>query len=255
MGTDLRVGVELGSDSGGVGLARNGMALVPFSHASPFHNPKALRERLFVFDGLDAVTVRQEWVADGHGGTAIGFGAAVYEASFVLADFLVHRTALALGGKTVLELGSGVGLVSVIAARLGALRVLATDGDPKSVSLTRENLLRNGIDARATAAQLLWGHASNNVHGSFDVVLAADVVALPYKDDFEDLVKSLVLHTHAGSVLLLAHKPRGAVEELFFDLMQPHFRKEPTIGPEDLHPDFIGEDISVHAFVRVTADK
>jgi methylase of polypeptide subunit release factors len=46
-------------------------------------------------------------------------------------------------GLRVLEVGSGIGVISVAAARAGAARVLATDINPAAVANTRENLARH----------------------------------------------------------------------------------------------------------------
>jgi release factor glutamine methyltransferase len=47
-------------------------------------------------------------------------------------------------GERVLEIGSGVGLAAVLAARAGA-HVIATDIRPESVNCTRDNAARNGV--------------------------------------------------------------------------------------------------------------
>ena len=67
-------------------------------------------------------------------------------------------------GATVLELGAGSGLVGITAARLGAARVVITDGDQTSVDLARQNLAANVVGNAASAAppavsvdRLLWG--------------------------------------------------------------------------------------------------
>ena len=49
------------------------MALVPFSHASPFHNARALPIRYFTFCSID-LKIQQAWKPDGRGGTTLGFG-------------------------------------------------------------------------------------------------------------------------------------------------------------------------------------
>lgn len=49
----------------------------------------------------------QAWKDGGKGGTDIGFGASVYPAAFVLADFLERHPYL-IRGKRVIELGKAV---------------------------------------------------------------------------------------------------------------------------------------------------
>ena len=59
----------------------------------------------------------------------LGFGTIVYDAAFVLADYIEHRPSL-VRRRSVLELGCGsAALVSIVAALCGARVVVATDGD------------------------------------------------------------------------------------------------------------------------------
>ncbi len=48
-------------------------------------------------------------------------------------------------GDRVFDVGSGSGILSIAAVRLGAGRVAATDSDPVAVEATRENALLNGV--------------------------------------------------------------------------------------------------------------
>ena len=81
---------------------------------------------------------------------------------------------LALAGRSVLELGCGLGLPSLAAARAGGV-VLATDWAPEAVELVAANAARNGIEL-ATGV-LAWDEdADQRLLGRFDVVLAADVL-------------------------------------------------------------------------------
>ena len=86
----------------------------------------------------------------GKGGTEIGFGASVYDCSIVLSEFLKlstengdnHSTSI-VAGKSVIELGCGPGLNSIIAILAGAALVYCSDGDDASVELARENFEGN----------------------------------------------------------------------------------------------------------------
>lgn len=84
-----------------------------------------------------------------------------------------------LEGRTVLDVGTGSGILAIGAARRGAARVVGVDTDPLAVRAARENAERNGV-----AIEVREGSASD-VGGTFDVVLAnlvADVLVTIARD-------------------------------------------------------------------------
>jgi predicted nicotinamide N-methyase len=87
---------------------------------------------------------------------------------------LAHRVQeVPLAGKTVLELGCGLGLPSLVAS-LGGAEVVATDWAPEALELLRRNARRNG--AALTTALGDWRDPTQLPAGGFDLVLAADVL-------------------------------------------------------------------------------
>src|SRR3954471_17118643 len=77
-------------------------------------------------------------------------------------------------GLRVVELGCGLAVPSLVAARGGA-DVLATDGDPDALPLVERNARANGLTV--STARLAWDAADDVVaRGPFDLVLAADVL-------------------------------------------------------------------------------
>jgi len=79
-----------------------------------------------------------------------------------------------LRGRRVVELGCGLALPSIAAARLGAT-VLATDEDPEAVELAVRNAELNGVPIEA--ATLDWSSPAELLdRAPFDMVLAADVL-------------------------------------------------------------------------------
>lgn len=83
---------------------------------------------------------------------------------------------------SVLELGAGTGLVSVVAARLGASNVLATDGSSNVCETLLGNVKLNGVNDVVTVRQRLWG-GEVEADERFDLVLGADVVLSPSTKD------------------------------------------------------------------------
>lgn len=70
-------------------------------------------------------------------------------------------------GTSLLDLGTGSGILSIAGAKLGAWRVLALDNDPQAVEVARENVRRNGVEDRVTVMEGSLAQA----HGCFDLVV------------------------------------------------------------------------------------
>ena len=73
---------------------------------------------------------------------------------------------IALDGKSVLDVGTGSGILAIAAAKRGASPVVAVDTDELAVEATRENTERNRV-----AIPVALGSAAD-VPGRFDVVIA-----------------------------------------------------------------------------------
>jgi predicted nicotinamide N-methyase len=79
-----------------------------------------------------------------------------------------------LGGLRVVELGCGLAVPSIAAARAGA-SVLATDVSPEALALAKRNARSNGV--RIETAAIDWADPGAVAgRGPFDLVLAADVL-------------------------------------------------------------------------------
>lgn len=68
---------------------------------------------------------------------------------------------------TVLDVGTGSGVLALAAKKLGAGRTVGTDNDPVCVELSKENAQVNRVEGVAFSTQTL-----DKVKGSFDLVLA-----------------------------------------------------------------------------------
>lgn len=151
----------------------------------------------------------------------------IWPAALALCHYLdTQREQLSLVDKTVLEIGSGTGLVSIVAALLGA-QVTATDL-PEVLNKLRVNLSRNTRDrCRYTpqVAALSWGYDLDHTYPTsvyhYDYVLAADVV---YHHDY--LAELLVTMKHfciPGTTLIWANKVRFETDLTFTDNFKKAF--------------------------------
>lgn len=105
-----------------------------------------------------------------------GYWAHLWGSSEVLARY-VATTPLIGPGVRVLEVGCGLGLVSVVAALRGAT-VVATDREAPAAEAALRNARLNGVEALVTAAAFDWRHDPDPAWDP-GLMLAADVVYKP----------------------------------------------------------------------------
>jgi ribosomal protein L11 methyltransferase len=103
---------------------------------------------------------------------------------------------------TVLDVGTGTGVLALAARKLGASRVVGVDNDAVSVALARENARANDVEGVE-----LSGATLQEVEGCFDLVLA-NILA----NTLIELAKALSAHT--GHTLVLAGVLRHQVEDV-----------------------------------------
>ena len=143
----------------------------------PAVTPLTAKLRVFDLPYSGTVTISQHWGEDGS-----RTGGAVWDASLVLAHYLDRNHERWLNGSSVMELGSGLGLASIVASRVGFSDVIATDGDPAVVKMARENVADNLSSTEvalldwADDAALLRLHPPGRALP--DLVMAADVIYL-----------------------------------------------------------------------------
>ncbi len=101
------------------------------------------------------------------------YWAEIWPSSFLLSNYLVEE--VGVEGKRGIELGAGVGLVSVALRKAGA-RVLVTDYATEALDFIKLNALQNGIalDERFEVLPLDWRNI--RLEEKFDFVCAADVL-------------------------------------------------------------------------------
>jgi predicted nicotinamide N-methyase len=97
------------------------------------------------------------------------FWAAAWPGGQVLARYVLDTPEL-VAGRTVLDLGSGSGLVAVAAALAGAAAVVASEIDPFGVTAIAMNAEANGVAGIRVVGDVLGSEPP-----AVDVVLAGDV--------------------------------------------------------------------------------
>jgi len=95
----------------------------------------------------------------------LAFGTGEHETTQLCAEMLEE---VIEGGEHVVDVGTGSGILAILAARLGAGRVEAIDCDPQAVEVAWENVNRNGV---AEVVQVREGHFLDGAAG-IDVLVA-----------------------------------------------------------------------------------
>ncbi|TKS70307.1 Protein-lysine methyltransferase METTL21C [Collichthys lucidus] len=162
--------------------------------------------------------------------TIDSFGAVMWPAALALCSFLDNnRQRVNLQGKEVLELGAGLGLVTIVASLLGA-SVTATDL-PNVLSNLRANVMRNTrgyCRHMPQVAALSWGYDLERTYPTsayhYDYVMAADVV---YHHDFLDELLATMKHfCRPGTTLIWANKVRFETDLTFTENFKNAFNTQ-----------------------------
>ncbi|KAI5124778.1 hypothetical protein M0805_005412 [Coniferiporia weirii] len=175
-----------------------------------------------------------------------GCGGLAWPAGEVLASYLVRRGSAAIAHRSVLELGSGTGLVGLVAASLGAT-VAITDQAPL-LDIMRANVALNNLADRVHVFEYNWGMPKPDalpVHP--DLILAADCVY--FEPAFPLLVTTLCdLSAHGDPEILFCYKKRRKADKRFFTLLKKHFNWKQV---ED-DPDFATYTREAISLLRLT---
>lgn len=142
--------------------------------------------------------IRPTWAAAADPGDAIvieldpgmAFGTGLHPTT---QQCLAALSDLDVAGRSLLDVGTGSGILAIAAAKRGAAPIVATDVDELSVRAARDNCVHNAV-----TATVLEGSAAD-VSGTFDIVLA-NIVA----DTLRAIAPDLRARLAPGGTLVLA---------------------------------------------------
>jgi ribosomal protein L11 methyltransferase len=112
--------------------------------------------------GARAEHARILWLDPGR-----AFGTGLHASTALVAEILEDRAA-ELAGADVLDVGTGSGILGLVALMLGARRVMGIDNDADALGVARGNAERNGLGERLAISATGLGE----IAGSFPWVLA-----------------------------------------------------------------------------------
>jgi predicted nicotinamide N-methyase len=140
--------------------------------------------------------------------------AKIWQAGVVLASHLGRLPVEK--GKRMLEIGSGLGLVGIVAACNGH-EVILTDYNVHALNFARANAYINGCE-NLHVAQLDWNNP--RLSGEFDLIVGSEIV---YKNEDIDQLSTLFdKYLKSNGTIILVEEMRRTLTE-FFKRLDPHF--------------------------------
>ena len=96
----------------------------------------------------------------------MAFGTGTHETTTMCMELLERYAA----GKTILDVGCGSGILSIVAMLLGAKSALGVDIDPVAVDVATENGEKNGLTSPGYVIKL--GNLADDIEGKYDIAVA-----------------------------------------------------------------------------------
>lgn len=135
------------------------------------------------FEYIDGITL---WVPQG-----------VFCPANSISSQLMAAVLTDVGGKTILDLGTGSGFLAITAAMRGARRVIAIDIDPRATKAALKNVIVNGLDTTVK-------------------VVLSDLFGALSRHQFDTIVANLPLrpfHTASPTLPYVPHGSRSLIDE------------------------------------------
>eukprot|EP00466_Bigelowiella_natans_P012399 jgi/Bigna1/52400/estExt_Genewise1Plus.C_70247 len=190
-----------------------------------------------------------------------GIGATVWDSALVLCRYLEHQKICFQSGCSVLDIGSGTGIVGlVLACSQKRCRVTLSD-HPRTIPLLAKNAEMNrkiweSKDSKVKIEALDWCDDSPDAAATiqkwknerFDIICASDVVIWPELYDPLIRVLSSLLERGGLSVYLSYEQRKKSNEKEFFQKLS---RKVPGVSiakikAKDLHPDYQSSELHLY---------
>ncbi|MDT0499359.1 MULTISPECIES: 50S ribosomal protein L11 methyltransferase [unclassified Halomonas] len=130
----------------------------------------------------------------------------------------------ALEGQTVLDIGTGSGILAIAALKLGARQAVATDIDPQALTASRDNAERNGVQEQAL--HLCYPEQLDDAE-TFPVVVA-NILAGP----LVEMAPMIAGHVAPGGRLALSGILEGQAEQVLQAYREQDLRMDEPVTRE-----------------------
>lgn len=134
----------------------------------------------------------------------MAFGTGHHASTRLCVQFIDRLLRRSTPPKTILDVGTGTGILAMTAVLLGANSTLAIDNDPEAVTVAAENIRRNNLSAQITTG----GTDLQDVPGRFELVIANII-----HDTLLAIAPLLIAKMEKGGHLILAGILAGEQEK------------------------------------------
>ncbi len=176
-----------------------------------FGNHKVEIERIKNLDAL-VDQIPQEWFQDDE---RLPYWAELWPSAIALSRFIAKHPEY-VQAKSVLELGCGLGLTSLITALQKPAYLLLTDYESEALKITARNFNRNRLNM-PHLEQIDWREA--RFRQRFDAIIASDVV---YEERFFMPLLNVFREALAPQGRILLAEPNRQIARIFFNLLRDH---------------------------------
>jgi predicted nicotinamide N-methyase len=188
----------------------------------------------------DALIREDDYVRD----ERLPYWADLWPSSRVLAESIISRD---LTGMTALELGCGLGIVT-IAAMIAGADVLASDYYDDALLFTRANAFRN-LEIEPRTSVIDWRSWPGDA-GRFNVILASDVL---YEPEYASLLPKLIRTSLAADGVAIIADPGRVAAPQFIDRCSEEGLRIREMKAEPIVLDSVTQRINIYEIVSATS--
>ena len=146
----------------------------------------------------------------------MAFGTGTHETTRMCLEVLEQKVK---PGDKVLDIGTGSGILSIGAIKMGADSCFAVDIDPMAVKIVGENAAINGVSDKITAVA---GNLADKVGGKYDIVIAniiADAIIM-LSPDVRQFMKEDALYITSGIIVFRLDDVKEKLLECGFEIVE-----------------------------------